>query len=238
MSEMMCGTPVFERDPFLDEARAGKRQPWSLMVGQRFGLLTVLSVAGTRAYTRCDCGELREVRASSLRNKQNGVTRCEFCAKKYNSERNTSHGLSHTPEYRSWKSMRMRCENKSHKSFERYGGRGIFICEQWRNDVVAFVRDMGLRPSPQHTLERINNDGNYEPGNCRWATLLEQAQNRSNVNTIDLNNERLSVSEWARRNGIMPGTAAKRLRDGWSVDHAISMPPLQGHHRRFPPCAK
>lgn len=90
-------------------------------------------------------------------------------------------GLSRTPEYKAWKDMRLRCSNPKHKDYPNYGGRGIKVCERWQNSVQAFVADMGPRPSKDHSLDRKENSGNYEPDNCRWATKLEQSRNRRNV---------------------------------------------------------
>lgn len=84
-----------------------------------------------------------------------------------------------TPEYRSWQAMRERCLYESHKHYSRYGGRGISVCDSWRESFSAFLSDMGKKPTPKHTLERINNDGNYEPSNCRWATYAEQRANQA-----------------------------------------------------------
>lgn len=93
------------------------------------------------------------------------------------------HGMRYTPEYRTWTHMKVRCYNKNYESFSNYGGRGIKVCDEWLNDFVAFFNHVGKKPSPQHTLDRIDNDGNYEPGNVRWATKSEQQMNRGMLKT-------------------------------------------------------
>lgn len=90
---------------------------------------------------------------------------------------NSKHGMTGTPEYEAWQGMRLRCYSETNRSYPDYGGRGISVCERWRSSPAAFLADMGKRPSAHHSIDRINNDGNYEPGNCRWATASEQAAN-------------------------------------------------------------
>ena len=89
------------------------------------------------------------------------------------------HGMANTSEYKTWRSMKERCYNKNSHKYHRYGNRGITVCDRWRNSFIAFFRDMGLKPFPKAQIDRINNDGNYEPGNCRWATCAENSQNGS-----------------------------------------------------------
>ncbi len=91
-----------------------------------------------------------------------------------------SHGMESTPEYRVWRCIKTRCYNKNRKNYVRYGGRGIVVCDRWRNSFITFFKDMGFKPFPKAEIDRINNDGNYEPGNCRWATHAENNQNRTN----------------------------------------------------------
>lgn len=125
----------------------------------------------------------------------------------------TKHGYSRkgkvAPEWTAWSSMRNRCFNKKHKSYFRYGGRGISVCGRWlgENGFANFIADMGNKPSPKHTLDRFpNNDGNYEPSNCRWATPKEQCNNRSNNVILTRNGESLTVSQWANRFNITPNS--------------------------------
>jgi hypothetical protein len=151
------------------------------LTGQRFGRLVVQQRAYRRPgvspewLCRCDCGAEKIIAASSMtsgRSKSCGCLRSDFGKAK------RTHGAKRTPEYYSWSHMIYRCENPKANRYDRYGGRGITVCERWRHSFENFLADMGNRPSPQHTLDRINSDGNYEPANCRWATWKQQANNR------------------------------------------------------------
>lgn len=111
--------------------------------------------------------------------------------------------MSKSPEYRAWRNMRDRCYNPNIHNYFRYGGRGIVVCERWLNSFNDFLSDMGLRPSPNHTIDRFpNNDGNYEPTNCAWRTPKEQANNRSSNTIITHNGISRTISEWAGSFGI------------------------------------
>lgn len=134
------------------------------------------------------------------------------------------HRRRHTPEYTVWAGMVQRCEDVKCKSYPRYGGRGIKVCKQWRYSFVAFVRDVGPRPSPQHSLDRINNNGNYEPGNCRWATAQEQQRNSRWTRRLTFKGQTKCLVEWATVTGIEFRTLWKRLDLGWSVAKALSTP--------------
>ena len=132
-----------------------------------------------------------------------------------------SHRDSNSPEHRSWMHMRERCSNPTCADWPRYGGRGITVCQRW-DSYETFLSDMGRRPSLLHTLDRRNGDGNYEPDNCRWATRLEQNNNRRNVKKISAFGETHSIAQWALRQGMSYMQLYKRLRSGWPPEKALT----------------
>lgn len=164
-------------------------------IGYRFGRLVVEAAAPANGYRRrwfcrCDCGVVKAFDHSNLRA---GFSKSCGCLKRdQNKERSfaLTHGRNKTPEHRSWSGMIQRCTNPNMDSWPDYGGRGIAVCERWRNSFEAFLADVGERPSPAHSLDRIDPNGNYEPGNCRWATRAQQAQGRrTTVLSWDIVNE-------------------------------------------------
>jgi len=150
------------------------------LTGQVFSKWTALRFVcaknGKRFYEcKCECGRIGLVISHSLTSGRSGS--CRSCSKLGHVARLT-HGLRHTPEYNSWAGMKQRCTNPKHHKFPNYGGRGIRICERWLHSFESFLDDMGRRPTNMHSIERLDNDGNYEPSNCVWADKSKQARNR------------------------------------------------------------
>lgn len=142
------------------------------------------------------------------------------------------HNMSRTSEYRTWAGMIERCHNPNCPGFKRYGGRGISVCGEWQNSFTSFFLHVGKKPSPQHSLDRINNNGNYEPGNVRWATKEVQTQNRRSNVVITIGSVSLCASVWAKRYGITPQDICQRMKRGWSAEEAITTPVVKTPQRK------
>lgn len=144
----------------------------------------------------------------------------------------TTHGLSKTPEFHVWTAMKNRCSNPVNKGFKNYGGRGIRVCQRWRDNFAAFYADMGPRPSVQHSIDRIDNDGPYSPDNCRWATHAQQCANQRRTDLITYKGETLPLNIWAKRYGLLQSTLRQRIVElGWSTEEALTKPTNLYHHR-------
>ena len=152
------------------------------LTGQRFGKLIVIERApnqgrNTMWKCQCDCGSITTTRSDSLRSNMTRSCGCLI------GEVNSTHGMSRGDGsylYEIWKHMRYRCTNPNNHAWKDYGGRGIIVCERWMDSFENFYEDMGHRPSPNHSIDRIDNNGNYDPTNCRWATASQQQQNKRN----------------------------------------------------------
>lgn len=136
----------------------------------------------------------------------------------------SKHGLSRTPEYRAWQTMRLRCTNPNNAAWPSYGGRGITVCEAWRDSPTQFYLDMGPKPSPLHEIDRIDNDGPYSPENCRWVLRKANDRNRRSNRHLTHAGETLTVAEWAERTGIGSGLIFHRIKSGWPVERILTTP--------------
>lgn len=138
-----------------------------------------------------------------------------------------------TKEYVAWQDMKARCNNPGHKSYHRYGGRGIRVCDTWINSFQQFSRDMGIKPEYGYSLDRIDNNGNYCPENCRWATRKEQDRNRSTLRLLTHNGNTHCVTEWEELLGFKRGVIDGRLKRGWPVEKILTTPvkPRKQHDR-------
>jgi lambda repressor-like predicted transcriptional regulator len=139
------------------------------------------------------------------------------------------------PIYDAWSAMKKRCHDPRHRAYVWYGARGIRVCERWRKSFAAFAEDMGDRPEGT-SLDRIDNDGHYEPGNCRWATRLEQQANLRSNRKLTAFGDTLHLQAWSRRTGIRPNTIRERLERGWAVEAALSTAPVDQRIGSAPIC--
>jgi len=136
---------------------------------------------------------------------------------------NARHGLSDTPTHKTWSAMKRRCTVQHDKDYPDYGGRGIKVCARWANSFEAFFEDMGVRPAGM-TIGREDNDGDYEPGNCRWETYREQNNNRRSSRHFTFNGRTQSIAQWARELGTSRQTIRNRIEAGWPISDALSVP--------------
>ena len=170
-----------------------------------------------------DCGTPFPVKAFRLAH-----GRGKYCSRPcrnrgISSHRESTNGVR-SPEYMAWTSMKTRCLNPADRHYPNYGGRGITICGAWQRSFKSFLTDVGRRPSPNHSLDRYpDNNGNYEPGNVRWATALEQSHNRRTNRLVTFRGTTQCVNQWARETGI-PSTTLLRRLSRWSVEQSLTAP--------------
>lgn len=199
------------------------------LTGQKFGRLSVISSAGKSANNSylfecvCECGNKKIARASHL---QRGEISSCGCLQRENREiPRPIHGMSGSPTYESWLAMKSRCLYEKHPHYGDYGGRGVTIYAPWLS-FERFLTDAGERPSLDHTLDRFpNKEGNYEPGNVRWATRKEQSRNIRSNRLITHEGHTATVAEWSERTGLGGSTIRERLKRGWSVSRALEVRP-------------
>lgn len=218
-----------------------KLDPKNDMTGREFGEWKVIEYAGSKHglwfKCLCSCGFVGIVKGLELRRRSmscghNGSTYKHGFSRRRKKERKTElkprqtkHGYGRrngkTPEYLAWVHIHTRCNNKNCKAYPDYGGRGITVCKRW-DDFVSFLADMGAKPSAQHSIDRINNDGNYEPVNCRWATRAEQRRNGSRIIWFTHNQKTMCLKDWCIELGLDYPKVYQRVHRGkWPIEQAI-----------------
>jgi hypothetical protein len=248
LCKCMCGTQKTVRFVHLTSGRvlscgclrsdARQAQRISIAAGQRFGRLSIVAeespkLVGTRSIRRfrckCDCGKTTVVNLQGLRAKT--IKSCGCLRQELSSARNTTHGHTRgqhgkrtiSRSYSAWKQMRARCQRPAHAYFKHYGGRGIKVCERWQK-FENFLADMG-EPPQGTSLDRLNNDGDYEPANCAWRTQVEQMYNRRTTIHVLFQGERLSLRDWSERTGIPRATLHNRIvLLSWAPERALTTP--------------
>lgn len=199
--------------------------------GRQFGLLTAVGPVGIKRYKSgpivvwqcaCACGRQTETVAQKL--VSGWVKSCGCLRLAAARDACTTHGLTKAPEYRVWTHLKGRCLNPKDKSFANYGGRGVTVCAEWESSFAAFLRDMGPRPSPKHSIDRIDVNAGYYPGNCRWVTADVQQNNRRNNRVLTRDGSSLTLAQWARRLNIQESTIERRLARGLSDAESLVLP--------------
>lgn len=176
----------------------------------------------------CQCGNVVVRAHFNLLRKVIKDQSCGCTRQEPSSHGNFTHGGRQRPEYVTWCGMKQRCSNPNRIGYADYGGRGITVCERWRESFEDFYVDMGPRPSTKHSLHRIDNDGNYEPGNVVWADRKTQANARRSSRLLTFNGETKTISQWSESIGVEAYVISLRLQYGWSVDDALTMPLGEG----------
>lgn len=178
----------------------------------------------TRRVLLCRCEKCNHESEVLYQNRIHGCPRCRYDAMRGKTVfANYLHGMHDSPTHQSWRAMRRRCNAPQDAAYANYGGRGIRVCDRWAT-FKNFLADMGLRPNEAHSIERINNDGDYEPGNCKWATDTEQAHNKRNNRLLTVNGITQPITVWARTSPVTSGAILFRLRHGWSPEDAVLLP--------------
>lgn len=203
-------------------------------IGMAKGNLAVVSVTrvgrGWLCLCKCSCGQVVFMQASRITGYRSRFASCNINGHRYNGTRVHGHTKrgNNSPTFNCWNSMIQRCHNPLNSSYDRYGGRGVVVCDRWKL-FINFLRDMGIRPDGL-TLGRINNDGNYEPSNCRWETRSQQARNRRSSHFIEHNGQRKTIAEWSEITGLSQKAIQQRASAGWASDKILTTPAMKNQY--------
>lgn len=205
------------------------------LTGKVFGRYTVIEKAPSKRKPsgnkvtmwrcRCSCGTIKDVKAEAL--KDGRVLSCGCYAKDVNRKRLTTHGDSDSRLYHIWDGMIARCHKPNNKYYKRYGGRGINVCNEWRSDYQAF-KDWSVKNGygDDLTIDRIDNNDDYKPENCRWTSMKVQSNNRSSNRVYTINGETHNVTQWSSIYNVPSKRVFQRLDSGWSIEDALTVPPM------------
>jgi len=214
------------------------------MIGQHFGRWLVIDRSerpegyrhrGSWMLCRCDCGIVRPVKSNSLR--MGRSQSCGCAGKEHAPKGDKHHAFIHghtmngkrSKEWIAWNAMIRRCRYPSMQDYPCYGGRGISVCRRWATSFEKFLEDVGYAPGPEYSLDRINNNGNYKPGNTHWATAQEQMRNSRTVRLITYDRRTMTIGDWAEETGLNRQTIQMRLDEyGWSIQDSLTKPPRRG----------
>lgn len=207
----------------------------NVVIGAKVAKLTILELYKSqesgryRAKCQCECGAFVDVEKSNI---SSGNTRqCKACANITRSEAHIKHGCSEPMKdvdplgyaiYTRWSAMKARCYRESDSHYKNYGGRGIKVCDRWLESYENFLADMGLPPDRNYQIDRIDNNGDYCPENCRWVSRKENARNKTTNKFITAFGETMTQSAWAEKTGIKRETIAMRLKRGWDAEKALT----------------
>lgn len=200
------------------------------LVGKRFKRLVVLerhpernNLDKVQWVCRCDCGNEVITYTGALTSHNTKSCGCwKLETSSANGKARKTHGLTKTPEYKTWSAMKERCYKEDSCNYFNYGGRGIKVCDRWLESFENFLADMGFRPGPEFSLDREDNDGHYEPGNCRWATIETQSNNRRTNEYYEFEGEQLTLSQIARKLKMSRATLEARIKRGMSPEEAFT----------------
>ncbi len=199
--------------------------------GQEFNDWTIICKDETRkqhCICKCVCGTIKSIYRYNLISNKSRCCGCRPPVIKNPSSEYSRHEL-----YGTWNKMCKRCDSPENSSYKNYGARGISVCDKWRNSFLSFVEDMGPKPTPKHTVDRIDNNGNYCPENCRWATPKEQGRNTRKNRFLTFKGNKKTISEWAEELDISESTLRCRLdRFGWTIKKALTTPPDEDNYNR------